>query len=143
MWMRLWLWALPVAVAISACERQPRDAELLPEFAKNGCNPRVVIVSMPTSMSNATACTLVTTTLDFIGNGGARSIGVAPDDTARLSHASLAELVELPKDDAPIVDYYWEIVFPRARHERRVLIRVSRVTGKMTPEPDEIPQDEP
>lgn len=137
--LRACLW--PLLFAVSSCEREPRDAELLPEFAKHGCNQRLEIATTPENMPRATACTLATAALDYIGDGGARSIGVVPDDTARLSHASVRELVELPKDDAPIIDYYWDIALSAPDRIKHLRIRISRVTGKITPEQRELPPD--
>jgi hypothetical protein len=141
--LRSWLWALSFAIASSSCESEPHDAELLPRFAKHGCNQRLVIATTPENMTGATACALATTALDYVGDGGARSIGVVPDDTARLSHASVQELVELPKDDAPIIDYYWQIALSAPDRIHHVRIRISRVTGKLTPEPRDLSPDQP
>ncbi len=139
--LRPWLW--PLLLTVSSCEREPRDAELLPTFAKHGCNRRLVIATTPEGMPSATACTLVTTALDYVGGGGARSIGVVPDDTARLSHASVLELVELPKDDAPIIDYYWDVALSAPDRVHHVRVRISRVTGKLTAERGELSPDRP
>jgi len=120
-------------IGLIACRAdEPRDAELLREFAKQGCNHRLVVVyTRPDGMPNEKACALATAAFAYIGSGGARLINVLPADTARLRPVVLSEF-DIESMDGDPIDHYWLVEFTRPNHSASVAVRIDRVTGKFT-----------
>ena len=120
-----------LAATFTSCAAQrPRDAELLRQFAKNGCNHRLRIIPIgPNRLTNEDACTLVTTALAYVGRGGAREIGVQARDTANLDLATISAN-DIEDLDTHAVQHEWVVEFALPGGKHSLAVTLDRVTGK-------------
>jgi hypothetical protein len=121
-------------IAAAACRTHgPRDSAILRDFSKYGCNPRLVLVWTgpgTDSVPRARACNIATRALAFVGEGGARAIGVLPVDSARITRVSVGQFA-VPYPDGEPMQYYWLSEFAVPGRTGSLSIRIDRVSGKL------------
>ena len=119
-----------LAASGSSCSAQRlRDAKLLQQFARNGCNHRLTAVPIgPDQVSPNNACILATTALSYVARGASRELGILPADTAKLRNAVVSTF-DVPYPDGEPTQHQWVVTFAVPGRNAGLAVIFDRVTG--------------